>query len=325
MLVPLLAAATLLSPQTTARSFGWGIAVMREHVVADSTYIRLVGVNPDDFIFRLDYLAGKVAHVDASTPLAVRADLEQQTKLELKLDAELMLNLCPVFSAIGGLDESFYNDDPKVPPDPVSFYVPRPDAGGRYSVVILLHGKGQTETDIISHEIFQRLADASHAILIAPWGTGSALWGDPAASETIAILDEIERTLPVDRKRVYLAGFALGAAGAFHLAERYPSRFSALLAMDGGLLPEDAFGAAHTLRDRNVYIVGGGKDPFVTPAVESATYRTLALACIPVSEYIQPQAGGDLYQTQEQIERAWNDMFAGVVRDTNTRECSPTI
>lgn len=308
MLLHSFAAASLLAMGASdAQSY---IPVMREQLLVESAYIKAIGLNPRDFTFRLDYLLGRITAIDARASDGERTDLQSQTKLELKLDAELLVNLCPVFAAIDGLDESFYNSDPKLPPDPVAFYVPKPDAHGRYALVVLLHGRAQTETDVVSRALFLRLADASHAIVVAPWGTGPTLWGDPAALETAHIVDEVERAFPVDRQRVFLVGLAGGGEGAFHVATRYPEQFRALLDIGGGLRPGDAYLTGIALHTRNLYLVNSTPD----------LYKILAAACMAASYY--PTDGSDFYKTSGDVERAWNDMFDGVVRNDNTRDCS---
>ncbi|HVA32959.1 MAG TPA: alpha/beta hydrolase-fold protein [Candidatus Baltobacteraceae bacterium] len=311
MFAPAVAAVTLFA-LGSAPSWKLPVSIMRGRLVAQSPLIRALGVNPRDFVFRLDYLAGKLASDEGARQEAPRrVDLEVQAKLELKLDAELLLNLCPTFGAVRGLDESFYNDDPRAPPDPVAFYVPKPDAAGRYAAVVLLHGRTQTETDVVSRSVLLKLADATHAILIAPWGTGSALWGRAAGDEIVAILNDVEREFPIDRQRVYLAGLALGGSSAYRLAARNPSRFHAVLSIGGALLPGDAFVFAHGFLGHAIYVVGA-----------DSTYDALASACLPVSDYRLGAVSDAFYAAIPEIEQAWNDMFDGVIRNDNTRECS---
>src|SRR5215472_6556208 len=164
MLAPALAAATLLALGTP--SLDLRIADARERLIAESPWIRTEGVNPYDFVYRLDYLRGQLSAVTDAERLA---DLEREAQLELKLDEELLVNLCPTFAAVDGLDESFYNDDPHEPPDPVAFYLPKANPKTKYALVVVLHGRQQTETDVVSRAILHDLADRSHAILVAPW------------------------------------------------------------------------------------------------------------------------------------------------------------
>ena len=311
MFAPVLAAATLIALGSPS-SWNLRISIMCDRLIAESPLIRTYGVNPFDFVFRLDYLEGRIA-TDASLPeqSPERIDVEQEAALELKLDAELLVNLCPVFGAIAGTDESFYNDDPRAPPDPVAFYVPRPDAHGQYGLVIVLHGRRQTETAIVTRTALRDLANQTHAILVAPWGTGGALWGDQASAEVVAIATEMEKGFRIDSRHVYVVGVDLGGSGVFHIVARHPSMFRAALSLGGGLPADDLFAVSHSYRNGNIYLVG-----------ENDTYAVLSHGCVPVSYY--PVAGTDagFYQTGQQIAQAWDDMFDGVIRNDASRECT---
>lgn len=305
MFAPALAAATLLA--LGMPSLDLRISITRDRLIAASPLIRSYGVNPADFVFRLDYLEGQLT---TTTDVQRRADLEQEASLELKLDAELLANLCPVFAAVDGIDESFYNDDPRAPPDPIAFYLPKFVANAKYALVVVLHGRQQTETDVVSRAVLRDLADRTHAILVAPWGTGSVLWGREAVPEIGAIVREMERGFAIDPQHVYLAGVGLGNGGVFRIASSRSQPFRAILSLDGGLDADDAFAALPTLRTRDVYLVG-----------QSVTYAVLARNCVPVSYYpIDERAG--FYQTASQLQQAWADMFDGVIRNSSERECT---
>jgi pimeloyl-ACP methyl ester carboxylesterase len=309
MFAPALAAATLLSLGTPDVR----IAIMRDRIVAASPMIRAIGVNPRDFVFRLDYLTGRLVSEQTSEDLSARSDLEDEIRLELKLDAELLVNLCPVFATIAGVDESWYNDNPALPPDPVAFYVPPADRSRLYALVVLLHGRSETETSVVSRAGLRALADREHAILVAPWGVGSELWGRDAVGEILSIIAEMERGFRVDSRRVYIAGFGLGGASAFRIVAQHPAVFAALLSVGGPLPYSDAFLALPVLRSRDVYLVG-----------ETATYNALASSCVPVSYYSAAEGAG-FYRTGAQIAQAWTDMFDGVVRNTYARDCTRAL
>lgn len=306
MFAPALAAAMLLALGTP--SLDLRISLTRDRLIAESPLIRTEGVNPYDFVFRLDYLQGQLA---AAADEGRRADLEQQARLELKLDAELLANLCPVFAAVDGMDESFYNDDPRAPPDPVAFYLPKFDTKRKYALVVILHGRQQTETDVVTHAVFRDLADRTHAILVAPWGTGSLLWSKDSSAEIAAIVREMERGFSIDAQRVYLAGVGFGGNGVFRVASTRLQTFRAFLSLDGALEPDDAYDAITHLRAGNVYLVG-----------QSSTYAELARNCVPVSYYPIDDNRADFYQFAAPLQQAWSDMFDGIIRNTNTHECT---
>jgi len=64
-----------------------------------------------------------------------------------------------------------------------------------------------------------------------------------------ALLDDLAARYPIDRGRVALLGFSMGASSALHLARHNPSRFSAVWAASG-LFPDDALAHLRRLRAR---------------------------------------------------------------------------
>ncbi|HVA32960.1 MAG TPA: alpha/beta hydrolase-fold protein [Candidatus Baltobacteraceae bacterium] len=314
----LVAALAIVASPTTA---GIGIDAMRQRIVSHTAAMRAQGADPVDYLMRLNYLDERRQAANGRAPAAMLADLEAQTRLELQLDDSLLTGTWPQLAAIRGGAIALYSAVASGA-DPYGIYVPSPDARGRYALVVMLHGAGETEADVISRAIFRHLAAEHHAIVVAPWAHGDNLWHGRDASETMAIVNEVARAFPIDARRTYIVGISMGGAGAFHLATVYPNRFSAVMTIVGDLRADDAPAARQELRDRDVYMVSGGKDPIMTPAVEDLAYGTLEQNCVPVSRYVAPDAGHDLYQTAPQVEQAWNDMFAGTVRDSSTRECS---
>ena len=51
---------------------------------------------------------------------------------------------------------------------------------------------------------------------------------------TVALIDHVCRTLPVDPDRVYLTGESMGGHGTWNIASRYPDRFAAIAPVCGG-------------------------------------------------------------------------------------------
>ena len=108
-----------------------------------------------------------------------------------------------------------------------------------------------------------------------------------------------------------MAGVGLGGDGVFRIASSRLQTFRAVLSLDGALEPNDAFAAITALHNGNGYLVG-----------QSVTYSVLARNCVPVSYYPIDGDIAGFYQVAAQLQQAWSDMFDGVVRNSNTRECS---
>ena len=71
------------------------------------------------------------------------------------------------------------------------------------------------------------------AILVAP-DAPEASWTHPRSEKALlALVDSLKRSHPVDPERIVVAGFSLGAMGAWYLAARHPEIWSAAIAMAG--------------------------------------------------------------------------------------------
>lgn len=72
-------------------------------------------------------------------------------------------------------------------------------------------------------------------IVVAPLLAAKRLWTDTEV--LVALIDEVERSYPVDPTRVYLTGHSIGGNGAWYLAYQHPERFAAVVTMAGPALP----------------------------------------------------------------------------------------
>ena len=96
-------------------------------------------------------------------------------------------------------------------------------------LVLALHfggnpnGAGESVLKILVGPAFAELG----AIIVAPDSLGGG-W-DTAENEraVLALLETMQRTYPIDAKRLAVAGFSMGGAGVWHFAGKYPERFSA--------------------------------------------------------------------------------------------------
>lgn len=59
-------------------------------------------------------------------------------------------------------------------------------------------------------------------------------WSSPENEKAVsALLDEVEGRYAVDKKKVIVTGYSMGGAGSWHIAEKYPERFSAVIPVAG--------------------------------------------------------------------------------------------
>ena len=146
----------------------------------------------------------------------------------------------------------------------------------RWPLILFLHGAGERGTDIWKVAVHGPPREVTtHPdfpfIVVAPQCPEGRIWSSDAL---LGLLDEIQKTCPVDGTRVYLTGLSMGGYGTWELGLSHPERFAAIAPICGGanlitpLLtsfePSKA-AAAHSLA---IWAFHGGKDP-VVPLAES--------------------------------------------------------
>ena len=71
------------------------------------------------------------------------------------------------------------------------------------------------------------------AVIVAPDSVRGD-WSSPENEKAvIALLDMVLARYSIDRKKVVVTGFSMGGAGSWHFAEKFPDRFSAVIAVAG--------------------------------------------------------------------------------------------
>jgi predicted esterase len=119
-------------------------------------------------------------------------------------------------------------------------YLPRSGAdSSKLPLVVLLHGAGGTGSRIIQR--LQGLAEETAMILVAPKSRG-ATWDvlrgyyGPDVESISSILDTVSSRYPIDRGRVFLAGFSDGASYALALGRINGDLFHKVAAFSPGIL-----------------------------------------------------------------------------------------
>lgn len=118
-------------------------------------------------------------------------------------------------------------------------YLPKDyDENQKYPLVFFLHGAGERGDDL---DVACRWGFMEHVrehgkeypfIFVAPQCPHGKYWGCFTES-LLAFLDDICKTLPVDRERIYLTGLSMGGTGTFMLAMAAPERFAAIAPVCG--------------------------------------------------------------------------------------------
>lgn len=212
--------------------------------------------------------------------------------------------------APSGASETCFRSSSDGTLQPLAIYIPPSlEIGPATRLVMALHGRGETESDLLSRRELQRLADATHAIVVAPYGRGRAVYDATATADVFDALDAARKTFPAAAAPPYLAGFSMGGIATFHIAAAAPKRFAAVLCVAGTLVPadRDAF-AAFT---GPTYVVAGERDTTMPPDLGKATVSYVRGTGRSAIYYEQPGGIHSLPSLDPAMTRAWHDMFAG--------------
>ena len=131
------------------------------------------------------------------------------------------------------------------------------EPGGKYPLVLYLHGAGERGTDNVQQLLyFPELMAADEyrhrypCFVLAPQCRPEKRWVEvpwdaPESSPfgptgdqvqvVLGMLDELENNCPrLTRRRVYVTGLSMGGYGCWDLAIRFPERFAAVVPICGG-------------------------------------------------------------------------------------------
>ncbi len=197
-------------------------------------------------------------------------------------------------------------------------YVVRAPAGVRpggrpLPLVLVLHGGGGNAANAEQMTGFTTLVERQQVIVVYPEGTGAReglpllTWNavhccGPAMQRAVddvgfiaAMLDELQRTLPVDPARVYVTGMSNGAMMSHRLGQALASRIAAIAPVVGAVFGDEVAPAVpvsalmiNGMLDRSIPPAGGltqGLAPSqwdgtpMRPQLEQATFWARANGC----------------------------------------------
>lgn len=148
-----------------------------------------------------------------------------------------------------------------------------------YPLILALHGKsdndenGRQVGDWMQAFTKPDVYTKHPSIIVAPLcyqpygGTGGG-WSDKPGTEAIAMVKDMLKLLPIDKKRVYVMGHSMGGFGTCHLISSEPRLFAAGIPMCG------CSGDAGSLRKTPLWVFHAADDTVVKPD----TARSLAKA-----------------------------------------------
>ena len=122
----------------------------------------------------------------------------------------------------------------------------------KWPIILFLHGAGERgndgmqQTDIGIGSEIRIDRGRIPAIVVMPQCQKNMWWTEPPMDDlAMAALESATREFHGDTQRTYLTGISMGGYGSWHLAEKYPGRFAALVVICGGIHPPAATLKAH--------------------------------------------------------------------------------
>lgn len=118
------------------------------------------------------------------------------------------------------------------------------DASKKYPLVVGLHGRSQNAENGKQLGPFSKSFsepgryEKNPCIILAPlgyqpFGGQGTAWSNEPGTKTLALIEKLIESLPIDENRIYVVGYSMGGFGACHFAVTEPKRFAAVVAGAG--------------------------------------------------------------------------------------------
>ncbi|MCL1888791.1 MAG: S9 family peptidase, partial [Kiritimatiellaeota bacterium] len=121
-------------------------------------------------------------------------------------------------------------------PQPFFRYLPASwKPGAQLPLLVYLHGFNNYDLFFppAMPAAFSNIAERAGAAVAVPFGRSNTDFQGVGEQDVFAVVEEMRQRYGTDPDRVVLAGYSMGAMGAWQIAGRWPERFSALLAVAG--------------------------------------------------------------------------------------------
>jgi predicted esterase len=234
--------------------------------------------------------------------------------LDLSVASQLLTRKFRSMLEIHGLGEAFVRSSRNGLMQPVAVYVPKSYVPGHPApLVVFLHGRGQSETELLGQSFVIGLADRMGAIVVAPYGRGHYDFSG-SESDVYDAYDAALSTFTIDSRRRYLAGYSMGAFSTFNIAPMHPNDWTAIMSISGALLDSRADRLVAMMPQTPVYVLTGTLDDNVPTQFSMATAIYLRAKLVPVTFYAQPDGTHRLISLLPILTQAWDDMSKGIVR-----------
>jgi poly(3-hydroxybutyrate) depolymerase len=212
-----------------------------------------------------------------------------------------------------GLREIFVRSSVDGTMQPAALYIPAVSKQPQ-ALAILLHGRPQTEAEILGAPFFRRLADRTGTIIIAPYGRARYDFAEPAASDVYDALGVARASLRIDPRRIYLVGYSMGGFSVFKIGPRQGAPWAGVMCISGAVLNSEMAAVRFAWKGTPVYVVTGAHDDEIPTKYGEETALALQQDGLPVSFYEEPSGSHWVRTLMPALGAAWDDMHGGVVR-----------
>jgi S-formylglutathione hydrolase FrmB len=196
---------------------------------------------------------------------------------------------------------------------PFALYVPA-NAAANPTLVVLLHGHPQTDSDIIAGRYFRQLADDTGTIVAAPYGRGIYEYASPADDEVYQVTAEVASAFHVPPNRVFLAGYSMGGFAVFKIGRVHPEQWAGVMSIAGSVLSTETELVRRAFGHTPIYVVTGTGDDQVPTDFAQSTAVYLDSVGIPTGLYIVPSGTHSIVTINPMLSAAWHDMLTGKIR-----------
>jgi predicted esterase len=242
------------------------------------------------------------------------AAVNASATLDLSLATQLLMRSYRSMASIRGLGESLVRSSKDGTMLPVTVYVPSSYTTGRPApLIVFLHGRGQSESQLLAPPYIAHLAESTGTIVVAPWGRGYYDFRQ-SASDVYDALDAAVNAFNIDPRKRYLVGYSMGGFSVFEVAPDRPNAWSAVMCIAGALLGSDAQRVVAMMRTTPFYVLTGTDDQSIPTRYPSVTAAYLNQAGLDVSFYSQPGGIHRLITLLPILAQAWSDMEHQIVR-----------
>ena len=190
------------------------------------------------------------------------------------------------------LPRDFPDEDPALAWRYYLYLPPGIDAAEDWPLILYLHGRslrGSNLSILTRYGLPARLQSDSHFpfIVVAPQLPGGQSWTD--TDRLARLVEEIAARYPVDRSRVYVIGYSLGAGGVWRTAIDHAGLFAAA-APTAAWTPDPSEAVARALRDLPIRIDHGTADEAAPFARAEVMAEALERAGVEVTFEVYPGA-----------------------------------